>query len=192
VPDDWFSRFLPPEDSTASESAVLILFGPLADGRTEVVITERSRALRSHAGQAAFPGGKREAQDPDLVTTALREAHEEIGVDPAGVQVVTTLPTLHLPVGDYDVLPVVGWWRTPGEVGVRDPLEVERVVRVAVEDLVDPANRFRVRHPSGFVGPAFDAHGLLVWGFTAGLLDRTLHLAGVDREWDESVVRDLP
>lgn len=191
VPDHWFSRFLPPEDSDATESAVLILFGSGRGGDVELVVTERSHTMRSHAGQAAFPGGRREPEDPDLVATALREAEEEIGVVPDSVDVVTTLPFLHLPVSDHNVLPVVGWWRQPGPVGVRDPAEVERVVQVGVEHLVDPTNRFSIRHVSGFVGPAFDAHGLLVWGFTAGLLDRTLHLAGIDRPWDASDVRDL-
>lgn len=206
VPEHEFSRFLAHEHSDAKESAVLILFGPgpgpgpgqghgapgAGPEGVELVVTERAHTMRSHAGQAAFPGGRREPQDRDLIATALREAEEEIGLVPASVEVVTTLPVLHLPVSDHDVLPVVGWWREPGPVGVRDPAEVERVVQVGLPHLLDPAHRFSVRHPSGYVGPAFDAHGLVVWGFTAGLLDATLRLAGLDRPWDPSVYRELP
>lgn len=195
VPERTFSRFRPPEGSEARESAVLMLFGPGRggdDAEVELVVTERAHTMRSHAGQAAFPGGRREQEDSDLIATALREAEEEIGLVPASVEVITTLPVLHLPVSDHNVLPVVGWWRRPGPVGVRDPAEVARVVQVGVRHLVDPVNRFSVRHSSGYVGPAFDAEGLLIWGFTAGLLDATLRLAGIDRPWDPTVIRELP
>jgi hypothetical protein len=68
---------------------------------------------------------------------------------------------------------------------------VARVVQPSVASLVDPDGRFQVRHPSGFVGPAWEVDGLLVWGFTAGLLDRILDLSGVAPPWDRSRVRDL-
>jgi hypothetical protein len=69
---------------------------------------------------------------------------------------------------------------------------VASVHRVRLAELLDPANRFQVSHPSGYVGAAFDAAGLLVWGFTAGLLDRMLRLAGWELPWDRADVRDLP
>lgn len=104
------------------------------------------------------------------------------------------LPTLHIPVSGYDVTPVVAWWRSPDPASLwaKDPREVARVVQPTVGELVDPARRFRVRHPSGFVGPAWDVEGLLVWGFTAGILDRVLDLAGISLPWDAGRVRDLP
>jgi hypothetical protein len=68
---------------------------------------------------------------------------------------------------------------------------VERVVRVPLVELLDPANRYCVRHPSGFVGPAFSVRGLEVWGFTAGLLSRLFDLVGWERPWDADDVRDL-
>jgi hypothetical protein len=73
-----------------------------------------------------------------------------------------------------------------------DPREVASVHRVPVAELVDPANRFRVSHPSGYVGAAFRVRGLLVWGFTAGLLDRLLRLGGWERPWDEDRIEPLP
>jgi len=87
---------------------------------------------------------------------------------------------------------VLGWWRAESPVGVVDPGEVESVVRVPLAELLDPANRVSVGHPSGFVGPAFDVRGLLVWGFTAGLLSRLFALCGWERPWDASDVRPLP
>lgn len=190
LPGERWSRFLPPTGGGRRSSAVLMLFGPGLDGRTEVLLTERSPALRSHPGQVSFPGGGREEGDADLAATALREAREEIGLDPAGVEVVALLPALHIPVSRYDVTPVLAWWARPGPVYVRQPEEVRQVVSVAVDDLVDPAHRFTVRHPSGHRGPAFAVGDLVVWGFTAGLLDRVLEFAGLTQAWDSSDVRE--
>lgn len=191
-PGERWSRFLPPVGGGRRASAVLILLGPGPDGRTEVLLTERAHTLRSHPGQVSFPGGGREAGDADLSATALREAQEEVGLDPQEVTVITHLPTLHIPVSGYDVTPVLGWWDRPGRVWVRDPEEVAQVLTVALQDLGDPANRFTVRHPSGFRGPAFGVGDVVVWGFTAGLLDRLLEMAGLTLPWDASDVRMLP
>ena len=192
-PED-LSRFLPPEEG-GRESAVLMLFaGDEAGGvdAADVLLIERSHGLRSHAGQVAFPGGGIDPGDDGPVAAALREAAEETGLDPGGVAVVGTLPALFLPVSDYVVTPVLGWWRDPSPVSVVDEGEVASVHRVALADLLDPANRFQTRHPSGFTGAAFDVAGLYVWGFTAGLLDRLLRLAGWERPWDRTRVEDLP
>ena len=73
-----------------------------------------------------------------------------------------------------------------------DVAEVARVALVPVAELADPANRFTVRHPSGFVGAGFTAGVLFIWGFTAGLLDRLLFFGGWAQPWDESIRRPLP
>ena len=83
-----------------------------------------------------------------------------------------------MPPSDFVVTPVLAWWERPTPVGPRDPAEVASVHRVSIAELVDPTNRFRVRHPSGFVGPAFGVRDLIVWGFTGGLLDRLIYLGG--------------
>jgi len=192
-PED-LSRFLPPEEG-GRESAVLMLFaGDEAGGvaGADVLLIERSHGLRSHAGQVAFPGGGIDPEDDGPVAAALREAAEETGLDPSGVAVIGTLPALFLPVSDYVVTPVLGWWRDPSPVSVVDAGEVASVHRVPLADLLDPANRFRVRHPSGYLGAAFGVADLLVWGFTAGLLDRMLRLAGWERPWDHDRVEELP
>jgi hypothetical protein len=77
-------------------------------------------------------------------------------------------------------------------VSVGDPHEVARVARVPLAELTDPANRFRLRHPSGYIGPAFAVADMLVWGFTAGLLDAILEAAGLARAWDTRDVRPIP
>jgi 8-oxo-dGTP pyrophosphatase MutT (NUDIX family) len=192
------SRFLPPEDDPGVRgSAVLIL---LADGNDadgpDVLLTERAWTLRSHAGQMSFPGGRVDPEDgtgvEGLIRTALREAEEETGLDPAGVEVFAVWPSLWVPVSNFAVSPVLGWWRAPSPVAVVDPAEVASVHRVAIQALTDPANRISCLHPSGFTGPAFTVGDLFIWGFTAGLLDKLLKLGGWARDWDPGNVVPLP
>jgi 8-oxo-dGTP pyrophosphatase MutT (NUDIX family) len=190
---DQLTRFAPPPGGAPQRSAVLLLFGEAQDGSgPDILLTERSATLRSHAGQVSFPGGRIDPDDGGPRAAALREAQEETGLDPAGVTVVGNLPELYLPVSDHAVTPVLAWWARPSPVKVVDPGEVARVARVPVAELVDPVSRFRVHHPSGFVGPGFGVRGLFVWGFTAGILDRVINLAGWERPWDARRVEQLP
>ena len=182
---------MPRPTATARRSAVLILFGEGPRG-ADVLLIEKSAHLRTHAGQPAFPGGGADHGDDYPVGTTLREAEEEAGIDPDGVRVLATLPELFLGPSDNLVVPVVAWWDDPRDVTVGDPREVARVARVPLADLADPANRFRVSHPSGYVGPAFGVAGMVVWGFTGGLLDAILEAAGLARPWDPTDVRQLP
>jgi 8-oxo-dGTP pyrophosphatase MutT (NUDIX family) len=191
VEPGFFSRFLPPDEG-GRPSAVLILFGPNAQGGQDVVLTERSHSMRSHAAQVSFPGGAIDPGDTGPVSAALREAREEVGLDPAGVQIVAELPDLYLPPSNFVVTPVLAWWARPTPISVVDHQEVAQVLRAPLSELTDPARRFSVWHPSGFVGPAFDVDGLLVWGFTAGLLSKVIELAGLEQSWDESDQRPLP
>jgi len=182
---------MPKATSTARRSAVLILFGEGPVG-PDVLLIEKSAHLRSHAGQPAFPGGQADPGDDYPIGTALREAEEEAGVDPDGVRVLATLQELFLGPSDNLVVPVVAWWDDPRDVSTGDPDEVARVARVPLAELTDPANRFRVSHPSGYIGPAFAVADMLVWGFTAGLLEAILEAAGLAEPWDERDVRPLP
>jgi 8-oxo-dGTP pyrophosphatase MutT (NUDIX family) len=182
---------MPKATATARRSAVLILFGEGPAG-PDVLLIEKSAHLRSHAGQPAFPGGQADPGDDYPIGTALREAEEEAGVDPDGVRVLATLQELFLGPSDNLVVPVVAWWDDPRDVSTGDPAEVARVARVPLAELTDPANRFRVSHPSGYIGPAFAVADMLVWGFTAGLLDAILDAAGLAQPWDTRDVRPLP
>jgi 8-oxo-dGTP pyrophosphatase MutT (NUDIX family) len=190
IPAEELSRFLPPDEG-GRESAVLILFGESAAG-PDLLLIERSSHLRSHAGQPAFPGGACDPDDDGPEATALREAVEETGVDPSGVDILTTLPQLWLPPSGFVVTPVIAWWRAPSTVSAVDQTEVAAVVRVPIAELADPAHRFRVHHPSGWIGPAFGVRDLLVWGFTAGLVDKLLMLGGWELPWNHDDVRELP
>lgn len=182
----------PPEGVHGRESAVLMLFGEADDGEPDVLLIERAHTLRSHAGQPAFPGGGIEPLDGGPVAAALREAAEETGLDPSGVHVLAVLPKLWLPPSGHLVTPVLGWWRAPTPVWAADPSEVASVHRVRLAELVNPDNRLLVHHPSGHVGPAFMVNGLVVWGFTAGILSAVLDAAGLARPWDRSRVEPLP
>ncbi|MEV0090045.1 CoA pyrophosphatase [Streptomyces sp. NPDC050738] len=190
VRPEQLSRFLPPESGSGRQSAVLILFGEGPKG-PELLLMERSSSLRSHAGQPSFPGGSLDPEDGDPRTdgplrAALREAEEETGLDPEGVQLFGVLPRLYIPVSSFVVTPVLGWWRAPTPVRAVDQAETARVFTVPVADLTDPANRATAVHPSGHHGPAFLVESALVWGFTAGVIDRILHFAGWERPWDRS------
>lgn len=189
--DGELSRLVPPADGSARASAVLLLFGE-TDGEPDVLLTERAAGLRRHAGQAAFPGGVVDPGDDGPVGAALREGEEETGLDPECVDILATLPPLWIPVTDYAVTPVLGWWRERCDVRVVDEAEVAAVHRVPLAELLDPENRLRIRHPSGTAGPAFRVRGLLVWGFTAGVLSRLFEDAGIDEPWDRNLVEALP
>lgn len=183
------TRFLPPPGG-GRPSAVLMLLGE-GDRGPDLLIIERSRTLRSHAGQPAFPGGALDDDDDGPISAALREAREETALDAAGVAPFALLPDLWVPVSDFIVTPVLAWWHAPSPVRVADPAEVASVHRVPIDDLADPAKRMRVRHPSGYVGQGFEVSGLRVWGFTAGLIAGLLDIAGWSRPWDHDRIVEL-
>jgi 8-oxo-dGTP pyrophosphatase MutT (NUDIX family) len=185
-----FSRLATPD--SGRPAAVLILFGEDSEDRPDLLVLQRSANMRTHPGQVAFPGGAADPGDIDARATALREAEEEVGLDPESVTVLTELPRLWIPVSDFLVTPVMAWWHKPHPVHATAPDEVAHVARLPIDELADPENRLRVRHPSGYVGPAFQVRGMLVWGFTAGLISALLDLGGWSRPWDAGRVESLP
>lgn len=188
-------------------SAVLVLFGvldrePAAHGAAtvpaelDVLLTRRADGMRHHAGQIAFPGGGAEPEDADVAATALREAAEETGVDPNGVDVLGQLPPVHIPVSNNLVTPVIGWWRHPSAVAA-DHAESVEVFRAPVAELLAPAARGTsvLRHGSTtYRGAAFalgpDLGGRLVWGFTGMVLASLFDELGWAVPWDAA--REFP
>lgn len=191
---DELTRFVPPEGARTRRGSVLMLFGEGVHG-PDVLLTERAHDMRSHPGQVSFPGGSVDRDDPSPEAAAVREAEEETGLDPRGVDVFASLPELWLPPSNFAVTPVLAWWRRESPVTVVDPAEVHAVLRVPLDELLDPRHRISVRHPSGWVGPAFligDAKDLILWGFTAGIISRLFDFLGWTRPWDQSDLRELP
>ena len=158
----------------------------------ELVRTLRASGLSTHGGEVAFPGGRRDATDPDLAFTALREAEEEVGVRPSEVSVFGVLPPAHVAASNFDATAVVGWWPRPRPLVPHDVGEIAAVHDLPLPLLVDPAARSTARHPSGYTGPAFVVGDLYIWGFTAHLLAGLFELAGWDEAWDAGRFSEIP
>lgn len=181
-------------------AAVLIPFfqeapvvGEAADvGGLRLVVIEKSPLLRRHAGQVAFPGGGVEARDASSEETALREAREEVGIEPDSVDLLGVLPPAEVAATGYNVTSVVGYWREPRPLEVVDAGEIAAVHTLAVSDLVEPGHRLTWVHPLGYTGPAFLAGELFIWGFTGHLLDGLLRVAGWERPWDAARRAEVP
>ena len=188
------TRFMVPDDADGvRRSAVLMLFGEGPQG-PDLLLTERAHHMRSHPGQVSFPGGSiDEGETPEQA--ALREAQEETGLDPAGVEVFACLPELWLPPSNFAVVPVIGWWREHSPVSVLSPDEVHAVYRVPIGELRDPAHRITVLGPRGWRSPGFligDHHDVILWGFTGGVVARLFEYLGWIEDLPDAPERELP
>jgi 8-oxo-dGTP pyrophosphatase MutT (NUDIX family) len=140
-------------------------------GELTMLFTRRTAHLRNHSGQIAFPGGGAEPGDASAEATALRETHEEIGLDPAHVEVLGRLSDYHTRT-DYRVTPVVGLVAPPFELRL-DAHEVDAAFEVPLAFLLDPANH--LRHQREFQGRTVPFYAIpyrdyYIWGATAGML----------------------
>jgi 8-oxo-dGTP pyrophosphatase MutT (NUDIX family) len=168
---------LPPEEAIAmaarggTDAAVLLpLYG--WSQRPGLVFTERRADLRRHAGEISFPGGRQDEVDGSLQTTALREAHEEIGLDPEAVELSGALPPTSTFVTGYRIHPFVGLIPDPGGLGLEpNPTEVETLLTFSLDVLRDAyAMRRLVRRGIPIHTPTYEVDGHLIWGATARIL----------------------
>ncbi|MBX3598137.1 MAG: CoA pyrophosphatase [Rhizobiaceae bacterium] len=152
------------------DAAVLV---PVVDRPDEatVILTKRTQALRNHSGQVAFPGGRIDPTDKDAAAAALREADEEIGLQPHEVDVVGRLPD-YVSGSGYRIAPIIGIVRPGFDLAI-NPDEVDTVFEVPLSFLMDPANHGRgSREWSGLEWAYFEMpySGQHIWGVTAGII----------------------
>jgi 8-oxo-dGTP pyrophosphatase MutT (NUDIX family) len=152
----------------------------LKESGLSVLLTQRTNHLRDHAGQISFPGGRMDPEDQSPNDTALRESHEEIGLDPKRVEIIGHLPE-YLTVSGYSVTPVVGLVQPQAEY-VLDTFEVADVFEVPLEFLLDPANhqvRLWESEQGGRRFYSMPYENRFIWGATAGMLRNLYHLLKV-------------
>jgi 8-oxo-dGTP pyrophosphatase MutT (NUDIX family) len=156
--------------SDAREAAGLVLLYPGESGAS-IPLTVRASGLRRHAGQISLPGGATDAGET-LVQAALREAHEEIGVDPARVRVLGELTPVYVLVSGFTLHPIVGVTDERPDFRLAAH-EVDEVIEVSIDDLQDASNirqGSRTREGVAVEYPYFDLRGRHVWGATAMIL----------------------
>jgi 8-oxo-dGTP pyrophosphatase MutT (NUDIX family) len=177
--EDLRELLLDPEEAVAmdapgtTDAAVLV---PLyVDGGGLVaVLTERRADLRRHAGEISFPGGRQDHPDEDLRRTALREAEEEIGLDPDGVELVGALPPVGTFVTSYRIFPFVGLIGA-GQSWTPQATEVEQVLELSLADLAGGyESRRLIRKGVPIRTPTYTVGDHLVWGATARIVQQLL------------------
>lgn len=164
----------PGPDAAAGVAAALACVVPGASGAARIILTDRTDHGGHHSGEVALPGGRREPGEAFPVDTALREAHEEVGLDPiaCGLTVVGVLETIWIPASNFLVTPVVAIAARPPDL-VADPREVAAIFDAPVEAFLPDAERAIVERtvrdwPLRF--GAYPIAGRLVWGATARIL----------------------
>ena len=175
--DRWNSLTIDPRQPPPANAPQAAVLAPLyPDGKDiRTILIRRPDHMPTHGGDLAFPGGKPEPNEGPL-ETALREAREEVGIDPAHVEILGYLPPIHTVTYPRMVVPVVG--RLPGipEL-IPDPNEVDRILTPSISSLRDQA-RWRVENWKGRSVYFFDIDGDVLWGATARMVRSLLGLGG--------------
>jgi 8-oxo-dGTP pyrophosphatase MutT (NUDIX family) len=167
----------PPDDRALRAGGVLLLLYAGADG-VRLPLTRRNARLAHHAGQISLPGGGWEPSDASLADTALREAREELGIDPARVRLLGALTPLNIPISANRITPFVGCYAGKPEFSP-DPIEVEEVIETPVRLLLQPDSRaeeIRLRDGEPVRTPFYRVGPHQVWGATAMILSEFLAL----------------
>lgn len=151
----------------------------LDKGEIHTVLMKRPSYKGVHSGQVSFPGGKKEEEDDDLIMTALREAHEEVGIIPEKVNIIGALSELYIPPSNFLVLPVMGYMKEKPKL-VPDPQEVEAILEVPFKHFFQEASLKEGDIPVGngykIRAPYFDVEGHVVWGATAMILNEMMEI----------------
>ncbi len=167
-------------DAPGKTDAAVLIPLYLRDDELVAVFTERRADLRRHAGEISFPGGRQDQPDEDLRRTALREAHEEIGLDPEHVELVGALPPVGTFVTGYRIFPFVGAIED-GYEWVLQETEVEQLLELSLPALARGfESRRLLRRGVPIKTPTYTVDGHFVWGATARIVEHLLdHLAPV-------------
>ncbi len=165
--------------ASAKRAAVLCLFYPNHIGDTHFILILRKSYKGVHSAQVGFPGGKIETFDPDLKATALREAHEEVGVPPGTVKVLKELTEVYIPPSNYFVRPYLGISNnTPHFVPQIE--EVDALIEVPVLEFLKDTSKITQTLSTSYAKnievPAFELQGHVVWGATAMMLNEVREL----------------
>jgi len=158
----------------SKRAGVMALFYPDSANITHLLlILRKSHPKDVHSNQIGFPGGKFEKEDGDMMTTALRETHEEVGVLSSNIEVVRSLSEIYIPPSNFEVFPFIGLYRKP-EVFVPQASEVEALIEVRLSDFMNDGNLFSQNLTTSYAEnvavPAFKLNGYTVWGATGMML----------------------
>jgi 8-oxo-dGTP pyrophosphatase MutT (NUDIX family) len=169
---------LPPPPGGRARASVLLLFDP-ESARLPLLFMLRSSELRFHAGQIAFPGGTAEDFDGDVVATALREAGEEVGVQPGNVEVIGLLSPLITATSERWLTPVVGLQRNAWEVR-SDPYEVAEWFRIGLDELMTAPHTVQQLQREGITHAVhfYAAGDRTIWGVSGAILHELLARLG--------------
>ena len=171
-----------PDISTTRDAAVLLTLFEKTPGDWHLIFIRRtaSHEQDKHAGQVGFPGGKKDATDPDLMFTALREAEEEIAIDLSGIDVLGPLTPLYITVSKFLVHPYLAYsWKAPELI--RQEREIEEILQVPLTRFFekDVRHKTRIKLTTGIIlnhVPAFMVEGHVIWGATAMILSELLDI----------------
>lgn len=171
-PAEFFKKILP------KPSGVLILIYPKL-GKLHIVLMLRPSYNGMHSGQVSFPGGKQEDEDKNIFETALREAKEEVGIDPEQTELLGQITNLYVQPSNFCITPVVAYTPQQPDFTI-DPQEVDELIEVSLETITNPAiiKTKMIRLADGFEieTPYYDVNGKVVWGATAMILSEFIQI----------------
>lgn len=163
----------------AKQSAVLALFYPDKNNRTKLILILRKTYKGVHSAQIGFPGGKVEEEDKTLKDTAIRETHEEVGVEPSTIEILKKITQVYIPPSNFYVQPFIALTKTTPNF-VKQESEVEALVEVKLEDLLNDdlvvTKTVSTSYNVNVEVPAIHLNGHLVWGATAMMLSEVKDL----------------